>query len=52
MARVKTKVEPATLAQTMNADGDRRAQMLSVASRFSGWRSPGGAEGRGRGSGG
>lgn len=38
MARVKTKVEPATLAQTMNADGDRRAQMLAVASRFSGWR--------------
>jgi len=38
MARVKAKAEPATLAQTMNADGDRRAAMLSVASRFSGWR--------------
>lgn len=39
MARVKTATaEPATLAQKMNADGDRRAAMLAVASRFSGSR--------------
>jgi RecA/RadA recombinase len=38
MARVKAKAEPATLAQEMNVDGDRLANMASVAARFSGWR--------------
>lgn len=36
MARVKAKVEPATLVQEMSKDGDRRAAMQSVAARFSG----------------
>lgn len=36
MARVKTKVEPATLAQEMNASGNRQAQMAAVTASFSG----------------